>query len=196
MKAVFLDRDGTLIEETGYANAMDQIIIYPYAALSLELLKRAGFLLIVVSNQAGVAKGLVDPSFPDAVVAHLQERLRFDAGPAIDGGYHCPHHSEGTVPHLARRCDCRKPEIGMIERAASDFQIDLSGSYLVGDHLSDVEAAHRAGMRGVLLMTGHGADAAAKLDGASPAQRPDFIAADLLHAARWILRQTGPEQRA
>ncbi|MEW6369270.1 MAG: HAD family hydrolase [Acidobacteriota bacterium] len=187
-RAVFLDRDGTLVEDVGYPNSVDQLIIYPEVAGALHRLKAAGFRLIVLSNQSGVARGLMDPSFPDIAFRFLQHHIAWDGQPLLDGGYHCPHFSGGVVPEYAHACSCRKPEPGMLLDAARDFDLALDRCYLVGDHTSDVEAAHRAGAKGILLRTGHGRLEEERLPGMPAATQPEYVAADLPDAARWILQ--------
>lgn len=186
-RAVFLDRDGTIVEDVGYASSLDQLEIYPETIGALHELKEAGFRLIVVSNQSGVARGLIDPSFPDEALRRLRETLTWNGAPLLDGGYHCPHHPEAELEQFRQDCECRKPEPGMLLEAARDFSVDLSRSYVVGDHFSDVETAHRVGASGVLVLTGHGMHHVTKLDQVEPIARPDFVATDILEAARWII---------
>lgn len=188
-RAIFLDRDGTIMDDVGYASSLDQLIPYPYAAQALHELKAAGFLIILVSNQAGVGRGLIDSSFPEVALRHLRESLRWNGGSLIDGGYHCPHHPEAKLDEYRIACRCRKPAPGMLHQAARDFGVALPLSYVVGDHLSDIEAAHRVCAAGVLLLSGHGQQEAAKIDRAAPFARPDHVAENLLEAARWILQR-------
>ena len=187
-RAVFLDRDGTLVEDVGYPSSVDQLVIYPNAAEALGRLKTAGFRLIVLSNQSGVARGLMDPSFPDVAFRYLQRHISWNGQPLLDGGYHCPHFVGGVIPEYARACDCRKPEPGMLLAAARDFDLALDECYLVGDHASDVEAAHRVHAKGILLRTGHGRIEEERLQGRSAAVQPEYVASDITDAAQWILR--------
>jgi len=187
-RAVFLDRDGTLVEDVGYVRALVEFSVLPGVVDALAQLKDAGFLLIVVTNQAGVAKGIVDPAFPDEAFEYLRTTLSREGRTLLDGGYHCPHHPEGVVEGLAVACRCRKPEPGMLDDARRDFGIALDRSYVVGDHLSDVGLARRVGARAVLVLTGHGRQESAKISPDSRERQPDFIAQDLLDAAQWILR--------
>lgn len=147
--AVFLDRDGTLIEEVGYLGDPDGVVLLPGVPEALRRLRDAGHALILVSNQAGVARGLFTEDDVRAVNARLEELL---AGHevALDAWYWCTHHPEVGGP-----CDCRKPATGMLEQAAHEHGVDLTRSWMVGDHPSDVECAHRAGARGILVLTGH-----------------------------------------
>jgi histidinol-phosphate phosphatase family protein len=183
-QAVFLDKDGTLIEDVPYNVDPAQIRLEPGAIEGLRLLRDAGFRLIVVSNQPGVAHGF----FAEAALAGVDKRLRellTAGGVALDGFYHCPHHPKGSVADYARVCDCRKPQPGMLHRAARHHGIDLARSWIVGDILNDVEAGHRAGCRTVLLDNGHETEWLL-----SDLRRPDHVARDLAAAARLILAET------
>jgi D-glycero-D-manno-heptose 1,7-bisphosphate phosphatase len=153
--AVFLDRDGTLNEEVGYVNHPSRFQVYPWAAEAVGELNRAGLAAVVVTNQSGVARGY----FEEALVARLHQQLRREieqAGAHLDGIYYCPHHPEGRVAEFRRECDCRKPMLGLIERAAADLKLDLARSYVVGDRFLDMEMARRGGMRGIFVLTGYG----------------------------------------
>ena len=154
--AVFLDRDGTLIEEVGYLDRLERVALFPYTIEALRLLRRAGYLLFVITNQAGVARGYYDEAFVDSVHQHLGGRFAA-AGAPIEAFYFCPHHPEATLETYRIVCDCRKPQPGMIHRAAKSFGLDLERSFVVGDRWLDVAAAQRAGASGVLVRTGYGA---------------------------------------
>jgi D-glycero-D-manno-heptose 1,7-bisphosphate phosphatase len=154
--AVFLDRDGTLIEEMGYLDRLDRLALFPYTIDAVRLLNRAGFAVVVVTNQAGIARGIVEESFVHESHRAISGRLA-EGGARIDAYYYCPHHPDGTVPELRQRCECRKPRPGMLLKAASDLDLDLSRSFAVGDRVHDADAAAAAGARGVLVRTGHGA---------------------------------------
>lgn len=183
--AVFLDRDGTLIEEAGYLDRLDGLTLFPSTVDALRLLARGGFRLVVVTNQSGIALGLFDEAFVAATHAALQARLQA-AGASIDGYYYCPHHPAGHVPEHTRACECRKPEPALVHQAASDLPIDLSRSFMVGDRWTDVQLAARAGMAGgILVRTGYGRSAEARPpEGTFPA----MVAEDLMEAAAWLLR--------
>lgn len=182
-RAVFLDKDGTLIEDVPYNVDPARIRLMPNAAAGLRALHRAGFLLVVISNQSGVARGY----FPEAALAGVAARLRAllaRAGVPLAGFYYCPHHPDGIVPGYAVSCLCRKPSHGLIVRAAREHGIDRAASWFVGDILDDVEAGHRAGCRTVLLDNG-----GETLWELSPARTPDYTAADLVATARLITGQ-------
>ena len=149
--AAFLDRDGTIIAERDYIRDPNDVLVLDSAAAGLRALRDAGYLLIVVTNQSGIARGLMTPAQYEAVHAHMLELLRID-GIELDGVYYCPHHPDYTGP-----CACRKPATGMYEQAARELDIDLSRSLFIGDKRSDVEPAQTLGGTGILVRTGHGA---------------------------------------
>jgi D-glycero-D-manno-heptose 1,7-bisphosphate phosphatase len=182
-RAVFLDRDGTLIEEIGYLDRLDGIDIFPFSIDAVRLLNRAGFAVVVATNQSGVARGLFDEAF----VATVHDRLShsFAAGGArIDAFYYCPHHPEGSVEAYRAACDCRKPKPGLFRCAARDLDLDLAHSFVVGDRLNDIDAGRAIGARSVLVRTGYGASASDATHAAASA-----VAGDLAGAVSWILRQ-------
>lgn len=178
-KAAFIDRDGVINEERNYVHRIEDFVLLPGAAQGLALLRDAGFRLIVVTNQAGIARGYYDQSAMDRLHVHLREQLAMQ-GVALDAIYFCPHHPQGSVQGLAVDCDCRKPAPGMLLQAAKDFDLDLSASVLIGDKLSDVQAGKTAGVgRAVIVESGHEVDAVARL-------QADGVAADLLAAAQLL----------
>jgi D-glycero-D-manno-heptose 1,7-bisphosphate phosphatase len=183
--AVFLDRDGTLIEESGYLDRLDRLTFYPYSVDAVRLLNRAGWPVIVVSNQSGIGRGLVREAFVAEAHAHIAERLGA-AGAWIDGFYYCPHHPEAAAPEYRSRCDCRKPAPGMLLAAASAHDLDLARSVVVGDRWDDVATARAAGAQGVLVRTGYGlrAEAAAR-----PGLQADAVVDNLPAAVAWILQR-------
>jgi D-glycero-D-manno-heptose 1,7-bisphosphate phosphatase len=154
-RAVFLDRDGVINVEKEYLHRVGDFEFLPGVPQALRLLKEAGFLLIVVTNQSGVARGYYSLEDVECLHRHLQDQLA-PYGAAVDGFYVCPHHPEYGTGDLTGECSCRKPLPGMIEKAAVDFQIDPARSYLVGDKLSDIEAGEAAGCRSILVRTGYG----------------------------------------
>jgi len=183
--AVFLDRDGTLIEDIGYLRFARDVAFYPWTADAVRSLNRAGFPVVVTTNQSGVARGIMSEPMVEDVHRHVS--LLLDAGGArIDAYYYCPHHPEATVVSYRQRCNCRKPGCGMIEQAAADLDLDPARSFVVGDKWIDVAAAHAAGARGILVRTGYGATEEAE---APPDRRADAIVDNLVEAVSWILRQ-------
>jgi len=187
--AIFLDRDGTINDEVGYLDSADKLRIIPAAFEAVRLINASGMKAVVISNQAGVAKGLFTEEFVRKINGQIQSALLVQ-GALIDRFYFCPHHpTEGIDPYRLI-CDCRKPEPGLLHQAAADLNIDLARSYVIGDRLRDVETAHRAGAKGVLVMTGHGQDLMqdAGPDRANELNQPDYVAQDILEAVHWILK--------
>ena len=179
--AVFLDRDGTLIEEVGYLDRLERMRLFPWSIDAVRLLNRAGFAVVVVSNQAGVARGFFGEPFvrevQDAIDAPVQA-----AGGRIDGWYYCPHHPDAPVARYRQQCECRKPGTKLFEQACQDLGIDAENSWMIGDQSRDIEMARRASLRSILVQTG-----AAGRDGQFSAS-PDHIAQDLAAAAAVILQ--------
>jgi lipopolysaccharide heptosyltransferase II len=186
--AAFLDRDGTIIEDPGYLADPEGIRFIPGAREAARALQDAGYRLFLVTNQAGVARGLFSEANVHKVNLRLRELLA-EVGVRLDGIYYCPHHPEYGPPAYRRDCDWRKPGPGMIHRAAREYPLDLSRSVIIGDHLSDAAVAEAfPGMRGVLLLTGHGRGQLPKIE-AGTAGRPAHIAEDLRAAVDWILNR-------
>jgi D-glycero-D-manno-heptose 1,7-bisphosphate phosphatase len=181
--AVFLDRDGTLVEEGGYIDRVDRLVFFPYSVDAIRLLNRSGRAVVVVTNQAGVARGIFEEPFVAEAHTHIAEQLAA-GGARIDAFYYCPHHADGIVDPYRRACDCRKPQPGMLKQAAADLGIDLEQSFVVGDRWHDLEAGQAVGARGILVRTGYG-----RIDEASPktAVRPAAVVDNLIGAVSWIL---------
>ena len=188
MRAAFLDKDGTLVEDIAFNVDPGRIKLMPNAGTGLRLLRDAGFALLVITNQPGVARGLFAESALAAVEARLRALLA-NEGVMLHGFAYCPHSPEGVVARYAHACACRKPLPGMLLAAARQHGIDLATSWMIGDILNDVEAGQRAGCRTVLLDNGHETE---WLPGAF--RRPDIIAADLLDAALEIDRSIREER--
>ena len=178
-RAAFIDRDGVINEERNYVHRIEDFVLLPGVAQGLALLRDAGFRLIVVTNQAGIAHGYYEQIAMERLHNHLREQLALQ-DVVLDAIYFCPHHPHGSVKELAIECDCRKPSPGMLLQAAEDFDLDLSASVLIGDKLSDVQAGKKAGVgRVVIVESGHEVDAAARL-------QADSVAEDLLAAAHLL----------
>ena len=181
--AVFLDKDGTLVENLPYNVDPARIRLMPGAAEGLRRLHAAGYALIVISNQSGVARGF----FPEAALVGVESELRSllaEEGVPLAGFYYCPHLPGGDVPAYAIACPCRKPRPGLIVRAAQEQRLDLPRSWVAGDILDDVEAGRRAGCRTILIDNGNETEWAR-----GPERRPDFLAADLTRAAGIITQR-------
>jgi D-glycero-D-manno-heptose 1,7-bisphosphate phosphatase len=205
-KAVFIDRDGTLSQEIGYIHAADlpRYALLPNAAAGLKRLRAAGYALVVLTNQSGVARGYFPASQVDAVHARLKELLAAE-GAGVDAVYYCPHHPQPLAPAdngqlppgrvaatpvaaLNIDCDCRKPKPGLALRAAQDLGLDLGASWMLGDKAADLGLAEAAGLKGgILVRTGYGEGTLEKLT--AKGQAPQHVAADVLDAAELILRQ-------
>src|SRR5205823_6483112 len=174
--AVFLDKDGTLIEDVPYNVDPARVRLMPGAAEGLRALHAAGYRLLVISNQSGVARGYFEEAALAAVGERLGELLA-EAGVPLAGFYYCPHHPEGSVAAYAVECSCRKPQPGLLVRAAREHGLDLAASWLVGDILNDIEAGRAAGCRTVLLDNGHETEWIL-----TPQRRPHYMATDLTEA--------------
>jgi D-glycero-D-manno-heptose 1,7-bisphosphate phosphatase len=184
--AVFLDRDGTLTEEVGYVNHPSRLRLLPRSAEAIRRLNAAGVPAVVVTNQAGIARGYFDEPMLHAVNAELRAQLARE-GAYLDGLYFCAHHpTEGPEP-LRLRCECRKPKPGMLLQAAAELDIDLTRSVMVGDKASDLEVAPAVKARGVLVLTGYGRGEW-EYRPEKFVVRPDHVARDLLDAVEWALK--------
>ena len=168
MKCVFLDRDGTLIEEAEYLSKLEDIRPMPGAAEALGRLRDAGYAVVLITNQSGVARGFFSEEFVKQTHERLEDILEF----SFDGIYYCPHGPD-------EGCGCRKPATGMVERAARELNIDLAKSFVIGDKPADIELAEAAGMKGVMVLTGYGRESAGSV-------RAAYIADDLKDACAWI----------
>lgn len=155
-RAVFLDRDGVLIEEREYLRDPAGVVLTPGAGMAVRRLREAGWLVILVTNQAGVARGYFTEADVERVHAAVREQLA-DCGASLDAIRVCPHHPEGVVERYARTCDCRKPAPGMLLEAIRQFGIDPARSVMIGDKPSDLEAGRAAGVEPILVETGYGA---------------------------------------
>jgi D-glycero-D-manno-heptose 1,7-bisphosphate phosphatase len=183
--ALFMDRDGCLTLEVGYVNHPSRLALLPRSAEAVRRLNRAGVPAVVVTNQAGIARGYFSEETLEAVHAELRRQLEA-TGARLDGLYACTHHPrEGEAPYRAD-CDCRKPRPGLFRRAARELDLDLAASVMVGDKISDVEAGRVVGALGVLVRTGYGLGEVELRSHLWP-DKPDHVAEDLLDAVDWAL---------
>lgn len=173
--AVFLDRDGTINQDTGYIDSPERLFIIDGAASAIKRLNSKGFRVVVITNQSGVGRGYFTKEAADSVNKKLEEVLKRE-GAHLDGIYYCPHHPDDN-------CECRKPRIGLLEKAKNDLAIDFKKSYVIGDKGSDIEIAQSIGGKGILVLTGSGKDEKQKLD-----HEPSYIATDLKDAVEWIIK--------
>ncbi len=183
--AVFLDRDGTLTEEVGYVNHPRRLRLLPRSALAVRRLNEAGLAAVVVTNQAGVARGYFSETVLQAVNESLVAQLK-DGGAYLDAIYVCAHHPTEGLPPYRVDCDCRKPKPGLLCRAAAEHGLDLGRSVLVGDKPSDLAAARAVGVAGVLVLTGYGLGEWEYRRASFPVT-PDHVADDLLDAVDWAI---------
>lgn len=151
----FLDRDGVLVEDTGYAYKVEDLKVLPNVSHTLKKLQDLGYLLIVISNQAGVARGYFGEDDVGVFHKELARRVEAESGAKIDAFYFCPHHPQGSVAVYARSCDCRKPGIALLTQASKDFAIDWDSSFFVGDRSSDIDCAINAKIRGFQIESGY-----------------------------------------
>ena len=184
-RAVFLDRDGTLIQEKGYLKDPAEVALEEGAAEAVVRLNRLGFAVVLVTNQSGLARGYYTEEDVAAVHQRLGELLTADHA-RLDGLYYCPHHPEGVVEEYRKTCSCRKPAVGMYQRASDALGIELKGSYMIGDKLTDMEAARRVGLTGILVKTGYGESEWKASLQAPDIEKPDRTVADLREAVEFI----------
>jgi D-glycero-D-manno-heptose 1,7-bisphosphate phosphatase len=184
-KAIFIDRDGTISQEVGYINHASRFRVFPYSAEAIKRANEAGWLAILVTNQAGVARGYFTEDMIHTVHRQLESELEAE-GARLDSIYYCAHHPSVGEPPYRFDCDCRKPKPGLILRAAADLRIDLSKSWMIGDRYSDIELARNAGVNSGFVLSGYGR-------GEWEHQRsdwkhePDLVAEDLSEAVRKIV---------
>jgi D-glycero-D-manno-heptose 1,7-bisphosphate phosphatase len=183
-----MDRDGTLAHEVGYVNHLSRFRLFPWSVDAVRLLNKGGLLAVVVTNQAGVARGY----FPEPLIAEVHALMTAameGGGARLDGVYYCPHHPSAGEPPYRQDCECRKPRPGLLHRAARDLDIDLARSWVVGDRDADVALARSVGARAVLVKTGYGLG---ELLWHAPSwdRPPDIIADHLLEAVERILGET------
>jgi D-glycero-D-manno-heptose 1,7-bisphosphate phosphatase len=184
-RAVFMDRDGTISEEIGYVNHPSRYRVFPYSAEAVRLLNEAGWLAILVTNQAGVARGYFTEDVIGAVHNVLSQELEKN-GARLDAIYYCAHHpTVGEEPYRFD-CNCRKPKPGLIERAIEEFDIDTAQSWMIGDRYSDIELARNAHLRSAFVLSGYGRGEW-EYQRASWQHEPDMVAEDLLEAVRKIV---------
>jgi len=186
-KAAFLDRDGTIIQENGYISRINQVELIPGSVKAIQILKSSGYKIIVITNQSGVAQGFFTEKSLHKVHNYLQKQLRKNKA-GWDGIYYCPHHPRVGLKGYLKECNCRKPKTGLIKLAAREHKLKLKGSVVIGDKLADVGLGKNAKIKSILVLTGHGKKESKKI-GTSPKSKPDFIAKNLLEAAKLLQNQ-------
>jgi len=181
--AAFLDRDGTINVDAGYIDRLERLDLYPFAIDAIRLFRRAGYLVVVITNQAGVAQGLYGEDFVETTARFLADRAKL-GDTRIDGHYYCPHSPDAVVERYRVDCECRKPKAGMARRAAEELGIDLARSVVIGDRWRDLAVAQAVGARGIMVKTGYGATEALR---PPPGMTADAVCDDLIGAAVWLL---------
>lgn len=190
--AVFIDRDGTISEEVGYVNHPSRFRLFPYSSEAIRILNDAGWLAIVITNQAGVARGY----FSEDVIHRIHDQLTRDLeneSARLDAIYYCAHHPSVGEPPYRSDCDCRKPKTGLIQQAAKDFEIDLAASWMAGDRYNDIELARNAGLRAAFVLSGYGRGEW-EYQSSTWKHRPDLVCENLLEAVKSIVNH-GVEAR-
>jgi len=185
-RAVFIDRDGTLSEEVGYINHPERFRLFPYAGQAIRHLNENGWLAIVTTNQAGVARGYFDEQMIETVHQGMEEELA-KANARLDAIYYCAHHPTVGEPPYRFDCDCRKPKPGLIKRAAVDFDVDLDNSWMVGDRYSDIQLARNAGVKSAFVLSGYGRGEW-EHQRESWTEQPDMVGDDLLEVVLNIVQ--------
>ena len=186
--AIFIDRDGTLSEEVGYINHPSRFRMLPFAVDAVRLVNRSGYLAVLVTNQAGVARGYFPETLVDEVHRTVKEKLAA-GGAHLDGIFYCPHHPSAGDPPYRQDCECRKPRPGLLRAAAKELDIDLTRSWMIGDRHPDLLVAWAVGARGALVRTGYGLG---ELEHKAPSwpRQADLVAENLLEAVERIVGQT------
>jgi D-glycero-D-manno-heptose 1,7-bisphosphate phosphatase len=187
-RAVFLDRDGTIVNELEFIRYPRQVKILPGVISALKQLQQAGFKLIVVTNQSCIARGWVTLKELKAIHSHIEKLLQ-KHGILLDKIYYCPHHRDGVLKRYSFECGCRKPATGLFKQAAKKFKIRLSQSFMIGDTRRDIEAGHRIKAKSILVLTGQGKKTL-KDKRVDKKVQPDFIARNLLSAVPFIIGET------
>lgn len=177
-KAVFIDKDGTLVRNVPYNADAALVTLEDGAAEGLKMLHARGYALVVASNQSGIAHGY----FSEAEFLAMMDKMQDMLPVQLDGYFYCPHHPEGSIPPYTVACQCRKPQPGLLLEAADKLRIDLGNSWMIGDILHDVEAGNKAGCRTILIDNGNETEW-----NVSPMRRPTFIARDMVEAAALII---------
>ena len=184
-RAVFIDRDGTISEEVGYINHPSRFRVFAYSAEAIRILNTSGWLAILVTNQAGVARGY----FSEDLIVNVHDQLKRDlqvASAQLDAIYYCAHHPSVGDPPYRFDCDCRKPKPGLIDQAVKDFSVDLAASWMVGDRYGDIELARNAGLNSAFVLSGYGRGEW-EYQRQSWKYQPDLVCENLLDAVQQIV---------
>src|ERR1041385_7600931 len=188
--AVFIDRDGTISEEVGYVNHPSRFRLFPYSSEAIRILNNNDWLAIVITNQAGVARGY----FSEDLIVDVHDRLKRDLQDArVDAIYYCAHHPSAGEPPYRLECACRKPKTGLIDRAAKGFEIDLPASWMAGDRYGDVELARNAGLHSAFVLSGYGRGEW-EYQREAWKHQPDLVCENLLEAVKRIVSSVSREK--
>ena len=187
-KVIFLDRDGTINKEVEYLYRPEDLVLLPGAAEGIALMRQEGFRILVVPNQAGIARGYYTEEQMHRLHGYLNSELK-KRGAWIDDFYFCPHHPVHGIGEYKKVCRCRKPDTGMFEEAAAKYEIDKSRSWMIGDKRIDVLAGQNFGIPGILVSTGYGAETRAGAERRGEEPFYDFYAETLVDAAEYIIRK-------
>ncbi len=192
-RAVFLDRDGTINQDVGYPNSYGMVKIFPYSFAAIRKLNKAGFLVIIVTNQSGIGRGFIEEKNLHNI--HQKIHLAFAQKKAfIDGIYYCPHYERSEMPEYRKACSCRKPGTGMAQQAVRDFNIDTTKSYMIGDKIEDILFGMNIHASPILLLTGFGQKSLPELR--EKGMEPAHVAKTLIDAVEWILEREKPKHLA
>ncbi|UOD35865.1 D-glycero-beta-D-manno-heptose 1,7-bisphosphate 7-phosphatase [Deferribacteraceae bacterium V6Fe1] len=182
---VFIDRDGTINRDAGYINSLDNFEVYPFASQAIKLLRDNGYLVVVITNQAGIARGIFTESFLEKIHNKMRKILQ-ENGTDVDGIFYCPHYKGSKIPEYNVDCECRKPKTKMIDDAINALPVDRDNMYMIGDKYTDIQMGINAGCKTIMVKTGYGAGEIEN-DCHKWTKKPDFIADNLLLAALAIL---------
>lgn len=191
-RAIFLDRDGTINRDVGYPNSYSMIEIYPYSFEAVRKINDAGFLAVIVTNQSGIGKGLIE----EKNLQDIHQKLRSDFAKkkaSFDGIYYCPHFEHSELPEYRKDCSCRKPNTGMAQQAVRDLNIDTARSYMIGDKAEDILFGLNIQATPILLLTGYGHKSQLRLK--EKGVEPAFVAETLKEAIDWILEREKPVRK-
>jgi len=187
-RVIFLDRDGTINEEVHYLHRPEDMVLIPGAGQAIGRLNRAGFKTVVVTNQAGVARGYYTEADVEKLHEHMNRELE-KQGAHIDLFFYCPHHPEAGIGEYRRECSCRKPAPGLLEAAEGYYEVDKAHSYMIGDKLADAEAGNHYGVPAVLVGTGYGAGIHKELTGKGAPLPYEYYGESLEAAVDWIIKR-------
>ncbi len=185
-KAVFLDRDGNINRDVGYPGSYDLIKMYPYSFEAVRRINRSGMLAVVMTNQSGIGRGLIDEEILKSMHKKMQQDFMHRRA-RLDAVYYCPHYQKSTDPRYRVDCECRKPKTGMALAAAADLNIDLSASYMIGDKVEDIEFGWNIQATPVLVLTGYGEKSYRHF--LTQKTRPPYTAQNFLDAVNWIMEK-------